>query len=208
MPQRPVPDVSDVKLRPPFAGHIAALTHLPQAGDAGPRRVTVGGGVGVAADLLPDDWPGAPPGHVLARHVDELRQLVQAAGAQKASHARDAWIVPQLAMQRPFSCSVRLPGQRFPQHLVRVHHYGAELEAAERTLLCSDPLMREQRRAGGAERASVRSGAAKASGDESSGRISSVISRATCFPSRNAGNVSDIERRGGSQRRHEFTVTK
>ena len=72
-----------------------ALLHLGPAREAGTYQVAVGvarnSGRKVAyKSRLLRAW--ANQAHVAHEHVEELRQLVQTATAQQASHAGDAWV--------------------------------------------------------------------------------------------------------------------
>src|SRR6266542_5672996 len=118
-PRRPVVDVIQVVLYPLLEIGVAAqIVHLCPTGDARLDQVLLH----VAGDLLPealDEFrplrPRSHKRHLATKHVDELRQLVEAVSAQERAESRRTLF----ALTRPYRAGI---GFGAPRHRAELEH--------------------------------------------------------------------------------------
>ena len=92
-PEAPVVDVPDVERELFLPREPVPSAHLGQAGQAGRDLVAARLLGGVALEVLRQQRARTDQRHVAAQHVPELRQLVEAGGAEPAADGRQARVV-------------------------------------------------------------------------------------------------------------------
>ena len=91
--------------------------------------------------LVRDHGAGADEGHVTLQHVPELRDLVERALPQEVADAVNPRVVPELAVRQPLDPQRRVGPECAFERRVGVADHGAELPAAERLAMPSDPAL-------------------------------------------------------------------
>ena len=110
-------------------GERVAAVHLRPAGDAGAHFMSACLFWGVAVEVLHQQRAWTHQAHVTFEHVEELRQLIQAGGAQEAPKAGEALLV----------------GQQVTIGIAQVAH-GAELVESEQLAVQAGALLAEDHR--------------------------------------------------------------
>ena len=151
----PVVDVFRVQFDDLFeVGNGAPAGNLPQAGQAGLGSQASAVMVLVFLPFIFRRGPGADQGHVALQDVEELRELVQAGGADLFSDPRDLLSVHDLVADDP-GIKVHLEHhavldlvlrQEFLLPLFRVHVHGADLVEGKLLSILSDPRLFEEDR--------------------------------------------------------------
>src|SRR5690606_26042850 len=86
-------------------------------------------------------WPRANKGHLSSKHVDQLRQLIQAVLAQRPSDPRDSGILAHLEQHAVALGKIEQSGEL----RLRVAAHRAELQHAEGLAVQADAVLSEHR---------------------------------------------------------------
>src|SRR6185437_5643199 len=128
--------------------YLAAAIHLPDAGDARRHQQAIAVAIAILLHLVAQGRTRADDAHVAAQHVEKLRQLVQAGGADKAADARDARIFSQLKFVATVLTADLLALHEFRYRLtvngvVRVGAHAAKLKDLKGSASFADALLME-----------------------------------------------------------------
>src|SRR5690349_16031982 len=90
--------VVDIESEAIIPGQLSSAANLRQTGDTRPNQVSTGLLGRIQRQILDKQRSGSYQAHLALQHIDELRQLVNARGAQKSTNRGEPLlIVVQLA---------------------------------------------------------------------------------------------------------------
>ena len=131
---RPVVDIRQIQTNSFIPRKIGSATDLPQAGNTRLNEQPSQYFAVVGFNFAPQRWTRTHDTHLMAEHIDELRQLIDTETPQYATY----WCYPRVVSDLEEKTVTFIGVQQARQLLVGVCDHGAELQHRKRLAIDSD----------------------------------------------------------------------